>query len=85
MKFKITKRLYELSTNLLFFVIPVPIAIGMKVESREGEGTEFEIVNKTMNGFLAFDGYFYGMDIEDKAVIKISDQSMDLSCFDFGK
>jgi len=33
MKFKITKRLYELSTNLLFFVIPVPIAIGSGINN----------------------------------------------------
>lgn len=48
-----------------------------------GAGTDFEIINKTINGFLAFDGYYYGMELDDRAVVKISDDSMDLSCFDF--
>lgn len=49
----------------------------------EGEGSDFEIVNRTMNGFLAFDGYYYGMEMEDRAEVKMSDASMDLSCFCF--
>jgi NAD kinase len=49
----------------------------------EGEGTEFEIVNRSINGFMAFDGYYYDLKLHDKVVIKISDEDKDLSCFDF--
>lgn len=49
----------------------------------EGIGRNFEIVNNTVNGFLAIDGFYYKLDIGAKISVKIEDDSKSLSCFKF--
>ena len=49
----------------------------------EGIGREFEVVNNTVNGFLAIDGFYYKLDIDASVRVRIAGEDKSLSCFKF--
>lgn len=49
----------------------------------EGIGRDFEIVNNTVNGFVAIDGFYYKLEITSPVKVQVAGDNQNLSCFRF--